>query len=93
MQVPVVDKIFNSAIKERYDHYQPKSPNNIGKKVLVAHETVTDFVLDAIAEINEHNDEKQMPLKKYGFNPRSKGKSLGGFQEHLNMLKKMRYLA
>lgn len=33
MQVPVVDKIFSSAIKERYDHYQPKSPNNIGKKV------------------------------------------------------------
>lgn len=66
MQVPVVDKIFSSAIKERYDHYQPKSPNNIGKKVLVAHETVTDFVLDAIAEINEHNDEKQMPSRNAG---------------------------
>jgi hypothetical protein len=39
-------------------------PINIGQKISVARETVVDFVLDAIAEINRQNDERQFMHSK-----------------------------
>jgi hypothetical protein len=59
IQVPdvAVNKVFKAVVKERYHKYQSTLPVNIGQKVSVPRETLVDFVLDAIQEINERNDD------------------------------------
>ncbi len=48
-----------------------------------------EFVLDAIREINDNNNEHQFitdAFKRCGLNPWSQNKSLEAFQQHLDKL-------
>jgi hypothetical protein len=56
---------FKSGIKQRHHSYQSGLPIDIGQKVSVAHETVVDFVLDAIVEINRQNNERHFILDAF----------------------------
>ena len=59
------------------------------RKISVPHESLLGFILDAIKEINEQNDDVQFIRDAFcrcGMNPWSKEKSLETFQEHLDKL-------
>lgn len=91
IQVPdvAVNKVFKAAVKERYHKYRSTLPVNIGQKVSVPRETLVDFVLYAIQEINERNDDTPFIMNTFkgcGLNPWSMTKSLTAFKEHLDNL-------
>lgn len=91
IQVPdvAVNKVFKSAVKNRYHMYRSGLPINIGQKISVTRETVVRFVLDAIDEINQQNNDTQFitdAFKRCGLNPWSQEKSLQAFKEHLDNL-------
>jgi hypothetical protein len=72
-----------------YHNYRSRLPINIGQKISVPHETVVGFVLDAIKQINEENNDKQFitdAFKRCGLNPWSQSQSLKAFNEHLDKL-------
>jgi len=91
IQVPdvAVKKVFKSTVKKKYHHYRSGLAVNIGQKVSVSREKVVEFVLDAIREINDNNNEHQFitdAFKRCGLNPWSQNKSLEAFQQHLDKL-------
>ena len=91
IQVPdvAINKLFKSAVKKRYHQHRAKLPIMIGKKVSISREQLVDFVLEAIEEINEHNNEHQFisdSFKKCGLNPWSKDNSMKAFMDHLDSL-------
>ncbi len=61
IQVPdvAVNKVFKAAVKEKYHAYRSGLQVAIGKKISVPREKMVEFVLEAIAEINEQNNESQ----------------------------------
>jgi len=64
-------------------------PVTIGKKISVSRETLVDFVLNTIDEINKSNYENQFisdAFKRCGLNPWSKTQSMEAFHQHLNKL-------
>ena len=91
IQVPdvAVNKIFKALVKQRYHVYRSGLEMKIGEKISVPRETLVDFVLDAIAEINRQNFETHYIMdafKRCGLNPWSQQKSLEAFREHLDRL-------
>jgi len=91
IQVPdvAVNKVFKSAVKKRYHLYRSGLPINIGEKISVPRETLLGFILDAIKEINEQNDDVQFIRDAFcrcGMNPWSKEHSLHLFRQHLDNL-------
>jgi hypothetical protein len=85
----VVNKVFKAAVKRQYHNYRSKLPVRIWEKISVSRETLVDFVLDAIEQINEQNDETPYIMhafKQCGLNPWSMSKSLEAFEEHLDNL-------
>jgi hypothetical protein len=91
IQVPdvAVNKVFKAAVKKRYHQYRSELPLVIGKKVSVTREQLVDFVLQAIDEINEDNNDNLFihdAFKKCGLNPWSKNNSLKAFKDHLDSL-------
>ena len=91
IQVPdvAVNKVFKAGVKQRYHQYRSRLPLQIGKKVVVSRETLVDFVLDTISEINDDNNERQFiaeSFRRCGLNPWSKEKSLEAFHNHLDAL-------
>ena len=91
IQVPdvAVNKVFKAAVKKRYHQYRAELPVVIGKKVSVTREQLVDFVLQAIDEINEDNNDNLFihdAFKKCGLNPWSKNNSLKAFKDHLDSL-------
>jgi hypothetical protein len=91
IQVPdvAVNKVFKAAVKKRYHKYRSTLPVNNCQKVSVPCETLVDFVLDAIQEINERNDDTPFIMntfKRCGLNPWSMTKSLTAFKVHLDNL-------
>lgn len=91
IQVPdvAVNKVFKAAVKEKYHAYRSGLQVAIGKKISVPREKMVEFVLEAIAEINEQNNESQFirdAFKRCGLNPWSKENSLQAFEEHLAKL-------
>ncbi len=98
IQVPdvAVNKIFKAGVKKRYHQYRSGLPVTIGKKITVSRETLVDFVLSTIEEINKSNNESQYisdAFKRCGLNPWSKEKSLEAFQDHLSKLESNAILA
>jgi hypothetical protein len=76
-------------VKNKYHIYRSGLPINIGQKISVPRETVVGFILDAIKEINDHNNDKQFitdAFKRCGLNPWSHTKSLEAFRQHLDKL-------
>jgi hypothetical protein len=91
IQVPdvAVNKIFKALVKQRYHVYRSGLEMKIGEKISVPGETLVDFVLDAIAEINRQNFETHYIIdafKRCGLNPWSQQESLEAFREHLDRL-------
>ena len=91
IQIPdvAVNKVFKAAVKKRYHQYRSELPVVIGKKVSVTREQLVDFVLQAIDEINEDNNDNLFihdAFKKCGLNPWSKNNSLKAFKDHLDSL-------
>jgi hypothetical protein len=91
IQVPdvAVNKVFKAAVKKRYHKYWSEVPLNIGEKISVPRDTLVDFDLDAIKEINEQNDDTPFIMNAFktcGLNPCSKTNSLAAFEEHLDKL-------
>jgi len=58
IQVPdiAVNKDFKAGVKKRYHEYQ-SLPVTIGEKIAVSRDTLVDFVLNTIDEINNSNNE------------------------------------
>jgi hypothetical protein len=57
------------------------------RKISVPHESLLGFILDAIKEINEQNDDVQFIKDAFcrcGMNPWSKEKSLNLFKQYLD---------
>jgi hypothetical protein len=91
IQVPdvAVNKVFKAGVKKRYHEYRSGLPVTIGKKISVSRETLVDFVLNTIDEINKSNYENQFisdAFKRCGLNPWSKTQSMEAFHQHLNKL-------
>lgn len=91
IQVPdiAVNKVFKAGVKQRYYKYRSELPINIGKKISVPRETLVQFVLDTIDDINNQNKEKEYikdAFKRCGLNPWSTQHSLDAFEDHLNNL-------
>jgi hypothetical protein len=91
IQVPdvAINKVFKSAVKKRYHQHRAKLPVTMGKKLSISREQLVEFVLEAIDEINEQNNEHQYisdAFKKCGLNPWSKDNSMKAFKEHLDSL-------
>jgi hypothetical protein len=47
-------------VKNKYHIYRSGLPINIGQKISVPRETAAGFMLDAIKEINDHSNDKQL---------------------------------
>ena len=91
IQIPdvAVNKVFKAAVKKRYHQYRAELPVVIGKKVSVTRKQLVDFVLQAIDEINEDNNDNLFihdMFKKCGQNPWSKDNSMIAFKDHLDSL-------
>jgi hypothetical protein len=91
IQVPgvAINKVFKSAVKKIYHQHRTKLPIIMGEKLLILWEQLVDFVLEAIEEINEQNNEHQFisdSFKKCGLNPWSKDNSMKAFTDHLDSL-------
>jgi hypothetical protein len=91
IQVPdvAINKVFKSAVKNRYHQHRAKMPVSIGKKISISREQLVDFVLGAIEEINDQNNDNPIisdSFKKCGLNPWSKDNSLKAFVDHLDSL-------
>jgi len=91
IQVPdvAVNKVFKAGVKKCYHEYRSGLPVTIGKKISVSRETLVDFVLNTIDEINKSNNENQFisdAFKRCGLNPWSKTQSMEAFHQHLNKL-------
>lgn len=91
IQVPdvAVNKVFKAAVKRHYHTYRSELPVKIGQKISVSRETLVNFVLDSIREINDQNDDNPFIMnafKRCGLNPWSQSKSLKAFEEHLDTL-------
>jgi hypothetical protein len=91
VQVPdvAVNKVFKAAVKRHYHVYRSELTVKVGQKISVSRETVVNFVLQAINDINEQNEDNPFIMnafKRCGLNPWSMSKSLEAFDEHLNNL-------
>jgi hypothetical protein len=76
-------------VKKRYHQYRAELPVVIGKKVSVTRKQLVDFVLQAIDEINEDNNDNLFihdAFKKCVLNPWSKDNSMKAFKDHLDSL-------
>jgi hypothetical protein len=91
IQVPdvAVNKVFKAAVRKRYHKYRSGLLIDIGHKISVPRETLVTFILEAIQEINEENNDRQFiadAFRRCGLNPWSEKHSLGLFQQHLDKL-------
>ncbi len=74
IQVPdvAVNKVFKSTVKRKYHTYRSGLPVRIGQKVSVSRETMVQFILDAILDINLQNNQQQFIRDAFircGLNP------------------------
>jgi hypothetical protein len=91
IQVPdvAVNKVFKSALKGKYHTYRPGLPIKIGEKVSISHETMVQFIVEAISDINIKNYDEPFirdGFKRCGLNPWSENQSLKAFKHHLDKL-------
>jgi hypothetical protein len=91
IQVPdvAVNKVFKSAVKGKYHTYRSGLPIKIGEKVSISRETMVQFILEAISDINIKNYDEPFirdGFKRCGLNPWSEAQSLNAFKDHLDKL-------
>ncbi len=91
IKVPDVamSKVFKEAVKKGTLCIDQDCPFALAKKYVFPHETSVDFILDAIKEINDRNNERQFIMeafKRCGLNLWSQTTSLDLFQQHLDKL-------
>jgi len=91
IQVPdvAVNKVFKAAVKGKYHTYRSGLPIKIGEKVSVPRETMVQFILEAISDINNRNYDDPFireGFRRCGLNPWSEKHSLDAFRDHLDKL-------
>jgi len=81
--------VFKVAVKGKYHAYRSGLPIKIGEKVSVPRETMVQFILEAISDINNRNYDDPFireGFRRCGLNPWSEKHSLDAFRDHLDKL-------